>query len=68
MKFHKTLLAFKTPKCGVFIAKCQNTKKKCLKYPKRAISNAYILAFHMSKLALNFYEMDPWTLKLRSNK
>ena len=58
-KFHKTILAFKTPKCDVFITKIGilNAKKQGIKIQKN-ILNAHILAFKMPKLAFKFYEMD----------
>ena len=54
-------MAFKTPKCDVFITKIGilNAKKQGIKIQKN-ILNAHILAFKMPKLAFNFYEMDPW--------
>ena len=48
-KFHKTILAFKTPKCDVFISNIGVINAK-----KRSILNPHILAF-------KFYEMDTWS-------
>ena len=47
MKFQETLLAYKTPKCGIYIAQIgiKNAKKRHLKHQKSSFLSAFILAF-----------------------
>ena len=68
-KFHKTILAFKTPKWDVVVINIGvlNSKNKAFKTPKKkrfkhpyfAILNAKISVLN-AKIG-EFYEMDPWS-------
>ena len=62
MKFHKTLLAVKTPKSSIFIANIGilNAKNKAFKTQKKKHFKCPFLAFKMPKMVSSFYEMDPW--------
>ena len=68
-KFHKTILAFKTPKCDVVITNigvCARTYPNPKKISKKTLTRTrslpcswFTLIHQCPKLAFKFYEMDP---------